>query len=173
MIDIPFLILSVLAIVTAIMALESREIIYGAVSLAITFLMIAGFFIILQVPFLAMFQIIINVGAVAVIILFTVMLVGTGTVVATARDRKYSIFAITVGIVFAVGLILILSQWPGAIRAVPISLSIKEWVGGIASMLIGPFTPVFLTAALLLTAALIGALTLAKSEGTPEEVKDG
>ena len=115
MIDIPFLILSVLAIVTAIMALESKEIIYGAVSLAITFLMIAGFFIILQVPFLAMFQIIINVGAVAVLILFTVMLVGTGTVVATARDRKYSIFAITVGIAFAVGLILILSQWPGAI----------------------------------------------------------
>ncbi len=173
MIDIPFLILSVLAIATAIMALESKEVIYGAISLAITFLMIAGFFILLQATFLAMFQIIIFVGAVAVLILFTVMLVGTGTVVATARDRRYSFYAITVGIIFAVGLLLILSQWPGAIRVLPLSLSIKEWVGGIASLLIGPFTPVFLTAALLLTAALIGALTLAKSEGTSEEVKDG
>jgi len=173
MVDLPFLILSLLAIVTAIMALESKEIIYGAISLAITFLMIAGFFILLQAPFLAMFQIIIFVGAIAVLILFTVMLVGTGTVVSTARDRRYWFYAVTVGIIFAAGLLLILSQWPGAIRVLPISLSLKEWVGGIASLLIGPFTPVFLTAALLLTAALIGAITLAKKEGTPEEVKDG
>ena len=75
MADISFLILTVMAVSSAILALESKEIVYGAISLMIMLMSMAGFFILLDAPFVAMFQIIVYVGAVAVLILFTVILV--------------------------------------------------------------------------------------------------
>src|SRR3546814_11664694 len=47
---------------------------YGAIALAISMLGIAGFFLLLDSPFVAMFQITVYVGAVAVLVIFTVML---------------------------------------------------------------------------------------------------
>ena len=66
MADVAFIGLSILTIGSAIFALESREIIYGAIALATSMLGIAGFFILLGSPFVAMFQISVYVGAVAV-----------------------------------------------------------------------------------------------------------
>jgi NADH-quinone oxidoreductase subunit J len=62
MVDSIFIGLSVLTIGSALFALESREIVYGAISLAISMLGIAGFFILLDSPFVAMFQIAVYVG---------------------------------------------------------------------------------------------------------------
>ena len=61
-----FIAVAVLTVGTAIIALEARELIYGAISLAISMLGIAGFFLLLDAPFVAMFQILVYVGAVAV-----------------------------------------------------------------------------------------------------------
>ncbi len=60
-----FIAVAVLTVGTAIIALEARELIYGAISLAISMLGIAGFFLLLDAPFVAMFQIAVYVGAVA------------------------------------------------------------------------------------------------------------
>jgi NADH-quinone oxidoreductase subunit J len=77
MADPVFIAVAVLTVGTAIISLEARELIYGAISLAIAMLGIAGFFLLLDAPFVAMFQIAVYVGAVAVLIIFTVMLVRT------------------------------------------------------------------------------------------------
>ena len=61
-----------------ISALEAREIIYGAIGLAFSFFGVAGLFFLLDAPFVAVFQITVYIGAVAVLILFTVMLVREG-----------------------------------------------------------------------------------------------
>lgn len=73
--DIAFIILTTVTILAAIMALQAKELIYGAISLAISFIGIAGFFVFLDAPYLAMLQIAVYVGAVVVLILFTIMLV--------------------------------------------------------------------------------------------------
>src|ERR687893_1985909 len=88
MVDAAFIGLSVLTVGSALFALESREIIYGAISLAISMLGIAGFFILLDSTFVAMFQIAVYVGAVAVLIIFTVMLVRTQALFTTKEDKK-------------------------------------------------------------------------------------
>src|ERR671932_1818951 len=87
MADPVFIAVAVLTVGTAIMALEARELIYGAISLAISMLGIAGFFLLLDAPFVAMFQIAVYVGAVAVLIIFTVMLVRTQALFTTREDR--------------------------------------------------------------------------------------
>lgn len=73
--DIALLIIAVLTITAAIAAIEAREIVYGALSLAGMFLGIAGLFVLLDATYVAMFQISVYVGAVAVLIFFTIMVV--------------------------------------------------------------------------------------------------
>src|ERR671932_2810260 len=87
MVDPIFVGLAVLTIGSAIVSLETRELIYGAVALAISMMGIAGFFLLLDSPFVAMFQIAVYVGAVAVLVIFTVMLVRTQALFATKEDR--------------------------------------------------------------------------------------
>ena len=73
--DVALLIIAVLTITAAIAAIEAQEIVYGAVSLAGMFLGIAGLFVLLDAAYAAMFQITVYVGAVAVLVFFTIMVV--------------------------------------------------------------------------------------------------
>src|ERR1700685_2216568 len=76
--DVTFVALSVVTLGGAVSSLEAREIIYGAVGLAASFFGVASLFFLLDTPFVAVFQITVYVGAVAVLLLFTVMLVREG-----------------------------------------------------------------------------------------------
>jgi NADH:ubiquinone oxidoreductase subunit 6 (subunit J) len=82
-----FIGVAVLTVGSAIVSLESRELIYGAIALAISMMGIAGFFLLLDSPFVAMFQIAVYVGAVAVLVIFTVMLVRTQALFSTKQDK--------------------------------------------------------------------------------------
>ena len=62
MADAVFLALSVLTVGSAIAALELRSLIYGSVALMGTLAGIAGFFLLLDSPFVALFQIAVYVG---------------------------------------------------------------------------------------------------------------
>ena len=87
MVDAYFVGIAILTIGASVLALESKELIYGAIALAISMLGIAGFFVLLDSPFVAMFQITVYVGAVAVLVIFTVMLVRTQDLF-SAKDDK-------------------------------------------------------------------------------------
>ena len=88
----PYLLaVAVLTVGSAIVSLESRELIYGAIALAISMMGIAGFFLILDSPFVAMFQIAVYVGAVAVLVIFTVMLVRTQALFSYNRRQRTKI----------------------------------------------------------------------------------
>ena len=88
MVDALFLGFAVLTIVSAIAALEMRSLIYGSIALMGTLGGIAGFFILLDSPFVALFQIAVYVGSIAVLILFTVMLVKRELIFKMKEDRK-------------------------------------------------------------------------------------
>src|SRR5207245_11659004 len=75
MVDSIFLSLSVLTIGSAVAALEIRSLIYGSIALMITLSGIAGFFLLLDAPFVAMFQLSVYVGSIAVLIILYVILV--------------------------------------------------------------------------------------------------
>jgi K(+)-stimulated pyrophosphate-energized sodium pump len=71
----------VVTVGSAIVALEAKEIVYGAIGLAGSLFGVATLFFLLDAPYVAVFQIAVYIGAVAVLILFTVMLV---------REEKWS-----------------------------------------------------------------------------------
>ena len=72
--DAVFLALTAITIGSAI-ASELRSLIYGSIALMGTLGGIARFFFLLDAPFVALFQLAVYVGSIAVLILFTVMLV--------------------------------------------------------------------------------------------------
>ncbi|CAG0975191.1 MAG: NADH-quinone oxidoreductase subunit J [Candidatus Methanoperedens sp.] len=78
MIDIVFLGISVLTIISTIMVVRSNKLVHSAIYLAGTFIGTAGLFILLQAEFLAWVQVLVYVGAVITLILFTIMLTKKG-----------------------------------------------------------------------------------------------
>jgi NADH-quinone oxidoreductase subunit J len=76
--DIVFLIISIFTIISTIMVVQSRKLVHSAVYLAGTFIGTAAFFILLKAEFIAWVQVLVYVGAVVTLILFTIMLTRKG-----------------------------------------------------------------------------------------------
>ncbi|MDJ0753378.1 MAG: NADH-quinone oxidoreductase subunit J [Ardenticatenaceae bacterium] len=71
-----FLILAVIAIGAAILMLVSKNAVHSALYLILNFAVIAVYYILLNAPFLAMVQITVYAGAIMVLFLFVIMLLG-------------------------------------------------------------------------------------------------
>ena len=166
MADAAFIGLSVLTVGSAIFALESREIIYGAIGLAVSMLGIAGFFILLDSPFVAMFQIAVYVGAVAVLVIFIVMLVRTEALFTATEDRGRRIAGLIFSLLMMVGIgVLLFSSLFSTAEFSPLMEKIVTKIG---NEMLTYYSPVFILLALTLAGAIIGALTLARREDSDQ-----
>jgi len=72
--DVVFWILSVMAVVGALGVVMVPDLFRAALLLIVVFIAVAGFFILLSAEFLAVVQVLIYVGAIAILIIFAVML---------------------------------------------------------------------------------------------------
>ncbi len=161
MADAVFLGLAVITIGSAIAALEVRSLIYGSIALMGTLGGIAGFFLLLDSPFVAMFQIAVYIGSIAVLILFTVMLVRRQLIFIKIEDkrRRYA----------GIGLMLVMMVSLGAIILSSGIKSIQTEEPPVGFRTIGAdfltyYWPALVLMGLILAAAVIGALTLARRE---------
>src|ERR671917_2461184 len=175
MADAAFYGIATLTIGSAIVALESRELIYGAIALAISMLGIAGFFILLDSPFVAMFQITVYVGAVAVLVIFTVMLVRTQALFTTKEDkkRKGAGIALMLIIMSSLGALLLASGLNGQFGQFNTSPAID--FTEIGEMMLTYYAPVLIIMGLTLAGSVIAALALARREsitGQEEEEEE-
>ncbi len=76
--DVVFLIISIITIISSIMVVFSRKLVHSAAYLAGTFMGTAGLFLLLKAEFVAWAQVLVYVGAVVTLILFTIMLTRKG-----------------------------------------------------------------------------------------------
>jgi len=72
-----FLVLALVATATALGMLLSRSAVYSALFLVLNFATVAVFYILLSAPFIAMSQVSVYAGAIMVLFLFVIMLLGT------------------------------------------------------------------------------------------------
>ena len=80
---ITFFILALIAVAAALGMLLSRSAIYSALFLVLNFGVVAVFYILLDAPFIAMAQVSVYAGAIMVLFLFVIMLLGTETLPAS------------------------------------------------------------------------------------------
>jgi len=69
-----FLIISLMAVVSAILVVSCKNPINSALSLILTFFCLATYYVMLDAPFLAAVQVMVYAGAIMVLIVFTIML---------------------------------------------------------------------------------------------------
>jgi NADH-quinone oxidoreductase subunit J len=80
---ITFFILALIAVAAALGMLLSRSAIYSALFLVLNFGVVAVFYILLDAPFIALAQVSVYAGAIMVLFLFVIMLLGTKTLPAS------------------------------------------------------------------------------------------
>ena len=166
MADAAFLALSVITIGSAIAALELRSLIYGSIALMGTLGGIAGFFLLLDSPFVAMFQIAVYVGSIAVLILFTVMLVKRELIFKKIEDRRRKFAGIGLMLVVMVGLgAVIMDSGIKSITTDEPAVDFRE----IGADFLTYYWPALILMGLILAGSVIGALVLARREDISDE----
>ncbi|MEM3637327.1 MAG: NADH-quinone oxidoreductase subunit J [Conexivisphaerales archaeon] len=153
------LILIIFSSFAAILSLESRSLVYGAISLAIFFIGLSLFFFYLGLTYLAIFQVAVYVGAIAVLIMFTVMVVGEGQ----RRERSIPLFAMGLlgGLIILASFLMGISYF----YTLPNPSTIPSFtISSLARFVMSNYGLVVLVLALLLTSAAYGAIALARRE---------
>jgi NADH-quinone oxidoreductase subunit J len=99
---ITFLILSMVALVSAVMVITRRNAVHSAIWLVITLFAVGGIFLLQHAEFLFAVQIILYVGGITVLFLFVVMLVDIDVALKQARfARQWLLALVTAGLVVA------------------------------------------------------------------------
>ncbi len=161
MVDAAFLALSVITIGSAIAALELRSLVYGSIALMGTLGGVAGFFLLLDSPFVALFQIAVYVGSIAVLILFTVMLVKRELIFKKIEDPKRKWAGIGLMLIFmvAIGAVILDSGLKSVTTDEP-PVDFRE----IGDDFLTYYWPALILMALILAGSVTGALVLARRE---------
>ena len=164
-----FWILAPIATLAALGMILVRSAVHAAILLAAVMLSLAAFYTAEAAPFLAVVQVVVYTGAVLMLFLFVLMLVGvdsTDSLVETLRGQRFA--AAVVGLGFAVLLVAALAGTLGSFhpRGVVGAEEDKGNVVAIAELLFSRYVFAFeATSALLITAGL-GAMVLAHRERT-------
>lgn len=161
-----FMILAVIAVVAAIGMLVSRNAVYAALFLILDFMTIAVFFVLLNAPFIAIAQVSVYTGAIMVLFLFVIMLLGAEQAAGQVRAISWQLFlAIVLGVVLLGEAVFIIVQQQGALPAVtaqlPADFGSPAQVG--TSLFSSYLLPFEITSVLLLV-GIVGAIVLTKSE---------
>jgi NADH-quinone oxidoreductase subunit J len=170
--SITFWVLAIVSVAAAIGVVVNRKAVYSALMLGVVMLSLAVLYAVQDAPFLAAVQIIVYTGAVMMLFLFVLMLVGVDSVdslVETIKGQRF--WAIVGGIGF--GLLIALALGNAAIDAPAGLTGATAQAGGnvpaLAELIFTKYVFAFeVTSALLITAAL-GAMVLAHRErATPK-----
>jgi NADH-quinone oxidoreductase subunit J len=149
-----FIVIAILTLAGALAAATLRKLIHAALCLVAAFVGIAAFFFLLGAEFVGLVQVFVYVGAVAVLIVFTILL----TRHADENAAGFNWGGILIALAVFAGLIWAILRTPSLSVAAPAieALTVKR----IGEMLMTDYVWPLQCVGLLLTAALIGGLIL-------------
>jgi NADH-quinone oxidoreductase subunit J len=154
-----FLVLAAVAVTSGLGVIAQRNALKSALFLLVNFCCLAGLYVLLHAQFVAVVQVIIYAGAIVVLFLFVVMLLGAERAEEELGQMRYQWYAgVVLGALLLVGLVwaLILTL-PGA-AAAPIGDNVRVLGAALLTDYMIPFELV----SVVLLVAIIGAVVLAK-----------
>ena len=174
-----FATLSGIAIISSLMMITRRDAVHSALWLVVTFFQLAGMYVMLGAEFLAALQVLVYTGAILVLFLFVIMLLGMreGPKLGGIH-RAQTIAAWPVGIILMLELITVIlfsNPRPAEAFIGPWSTTFIATIGGnvqaLGRTLYSDFLFPFEVASLILLLAVVGAIVLARKE-EPAEVEE-
>lgn len=162
-----FLTLSLIAIATAVGMLLSRNAIYSALFLVLNFITVAVFYLLLGAPFIAMAQITVYAGAIMVLFLFVIMLLGAESLPKTDvlpwQKPLAGILSIAL-VVEATFLFITRARPAGDIVAPAETANLMDSLREMGMMLFNQYLLPFEVTSVLLLVAMVGAIVLTRKE---------
>jgi len=160
--EVVFLVLAVVGGLAGLLVVTSRNIVHAALYLVVALSSVAGDYLLLAAPFVAFVQVIIYVGAIVVLILFGIMLtrapVGRRVLDNTLRAR---VGAFVVGLgMFTMLTWFMADAWSGE----RIAGQAVTTTAALGTSLFRNYVLPFEAVSVLLLAALIGAIVLARRD---------
>jgi NADH-quinone oxidoreductase subunit J len=160
-----FLVLGLVAIVSALGMLVSRNAIYAALFLVLNFMTIAVFFLLLNAPFIAVAQVSVYTGAIMVLFLFVIMLLGAERAGAVQVLRWQLPLAIILGVILMGEAAYIILYQRGMLPAVTTQLpSDFGSPAQVGTVLFSNYLLPFEITSILLLVGMVGAIVLTKNE---------
>ncbi|NMC12601.1 MAG: NADH-quinone oxidoreductase subunit J [Chloroflexi bacterium] len=157
-----FFILAAIAIASALGMLLSKNAVYSALFLILNFNVVAIFYVLLNAPFIALTQITVYAGAIMVLFLFVIMLLGAEQTGRISSARWVKPAAYSLGIILISEILYIIFAQTGVI---PDAASIAAEFGSpvtVGKALFSRYLLPFEATSVLLIASMIGAIVLTK-----------
>ena len=163
-VTIAFWVLAVVTLGAAGGVVASRNLMHAVLMLILSFVGVSGFFLLLSAEFLAMAQVIIYVGAIAVLMLFAILL--TPQIDRDNGETRMIAPALLLSTALAAVLIFVVTDTNWSVVASDPGLTAADLGNALLTTWVLPFE----IASVLLTAAMVGAIMLARTE--QEEAED-
>jgi NADH:ubiquinone oxidoreductase subunit 6 (subunit J) len=143
----------------------NKNLVRGAIWLILSLFGGAGFFVLLSAPFLAAVQVLVYIGAIGILFTFAVMLTRGMTNIKERFNEQWWLSAILGVVLFLLMMIgVILPVWGGHDASTASAVVADTRALGIALVDGNQYVLPFEVASLLLTAAMIGAIVIARDE---------
>ncbi len=159
LLQVVFVVMAVITLAGAFGVVTARSVFISGLFLVLSFIGVAGLFLTLDAPFLAGVQVLIYVGAIAVLILFSVML--TRRVMderMRQTNEQWAVAGVIAALLFvALGAMTFRADWNVSAAAAP-----ADNVVALGQALLGPYVLPFEVASLVLLVALVGAIVIAR-----------
>jgi len=162
-----FLVLALVAIATALGMLFSRNSVYSALFLVLNFVTVAVFYLLLGAPFIAMSQITVYAGAIMVLFLFVIMLLGAESLPKSEVLPWQKPLAIGLAVILAVEstyLLVTKARPTGDVLAPDAAVNTMENLRELGMKLFSDYLLPFEVTSILLLVAMVGAILLTKKE---------
>jgi NADH-quinone oxidoreductase subunit J len=157
-----FWFLSAVILLSAFLVVSLKNIFHCALALVVCLSGVAGIFILLHAEFLAAAQVLIYVGAVSILMIFAIMLttnLGKQNVTQTNRNALIAFFVCVMFVLGIWGLLKKTDIWEYTTEILPTQNTLV-----IGKLLMTEFMLPFEVVSILLLAAIIGAIVLARGE---------
>lgn len=161
-----FLILALIAVASALGMLLSRNAVYAALFLVLNFVTVAVFYLLLGAPFIAMAQITVYAGAIMVLFLFVIMLLGAENLPGITNLRSIW-FPGTLAVVLfieAAYLLIVKARPTGDVLQPEAVVNTMDNLRQLGTSLFSDYLLPFEVVSILLLVAMVGAIILTKKE---------
>lgn len=158
-----FILLSVMAIGSAIMMIRSKNPVYSILWLIVVFFAISGHYVLLNAQFLAIVNIIVYAGAIMVLFLFVVMLMNLNADTEPVKNHRLQL----IGVVSGGSLLLVILSAlmkMDAQQAVQMKVGDAGLISNLGKVLFSSYIFPFEISSVLFLSAMIGAVIIGTKE---------
>jgi len=168
--DLIFMVLAAVLLGGALLVVLGRNIIRSGLWMILSFAALAGIYALLGAPLVAAAQVLVYIGAISVLILFAIMLTQSkgGPAKLVFHHQAWAAALLAVFLVVILAVVIMSTTWP-VTDAGPVAAATQA----IAHLLFGDYVLAFEVVSIVLLAAVIGGVFLAKRDDAETDAEAG